>query len=368
MWDNVVGRHIRRCNRNLLLVNALILAALVLLGFANFRYLLNCFQGPFPVNSSTLDKITDPTREAHYYVSVDNLSVVETGLQWVEDRVDEYTHDVKSQKIMATFFLAKGTRPLIVKSPSGSGATHYTGALIPVPAEVRAYFQKEFLDKTHRQFDDVFAPFMLDATGFRDDAYIGLAICIPIGLLAAWNVSKAVARIQNVQNSPIYKWLGHYEQSPELVAQAIDDELKNYKDCPSISSNLLLRPCSMTLLPSWLLHKSFFHFTTMRLNEIVWVHQKVTKHSVNFIPTGKTFAILIYDANGRTVEVDAGRRSEQKISGFAAALQTRIPWVAFGYSNELKNLYKKSRRDFAETVRARRIEYLQKKADSAAAS
>ena len=106
----------------------------------------------------------------------------------------------------------------------------------------------------------------------------------------------------------------------------------------------------------------------MHLNEIVWVHQKVTKHSVNFIPTGKSFAILIYDANGRTVEVDAGRRSEQKISGFASALQTRIPWVAFGYSNELKNLYKKSRRDFVETVRARRIEYLQKKADSAAAS
>lgn len=360
MWDNVVGRHIRRCNRNLLLVNALILAALVILGFANFRYLLNCFDGPFPVISGTLDKITDPTREAHYYVSVDNLSVVETGLQWVEKSVDESTHEVKSQKVTATFFIAKGTRPLIVKSPSGSGATHYTGALVPVPPDVRAYFQKEFLDKIGRQFDNVFAPFMLDATDFRDNAYIGLAISIPIGLLAAWNVKKSVARIQNVQNSPIYKWLGHYEQSPELAAQAIDDELKNYKDCSSISS--------ITLLPSWLLHKSFFHFTTMQLNEIVWVHQKVTKHSVNFIPTGKTFAIVIYDANGRTVEVDAGRRSEQKVSGFAAALQKRIPWVAFGYSNELKNLYKKRRRDFVETVRARRTEYLQKKADGAAAS
>ena len=118
----------------------------------------------------------------------------------------------------------------------------------------------------------------------------------------------------------------------------------------------------------WLLHKSFFHFTTMHLNEIVWLHQKVTEHSVNFIPTGESFAIVIYGANGRTLEVDAGRRSGQKISSFADALQTRIPWVAFGYSSELKNLYKKSRRDFAETVRARRIEYLQKKADSAAAS
>jgi hypothetical protein len=173
MWDNVVGRHIRRCNRNLLLVNALILAALVLLAFANSRYLLNCFQSPFPINSEALDKTTDPTQEAHYYVSVDNLSVLETGLQWVEKSVDKYTNEVKSQKVTATFFVAKGARPLIVKSPLDSPATHYTGALIVVPADVRAYFQKEFLDGRQRQFDDVFAPFMLDATDFRSDAYIG---------------------------------------------------------------------------------------------------------------------------------------------------------------------------------------------------
>jgi hypothetical protein len=170
--------------------------------------------------------------------------------------------------------------------------------------------------------------------------------------LAAWNVKKAVARIQNVQNSLIYKWLDHYEQPPEPVAQAIDEEFKNYKDCSGVSS--------ITLLPSWLLHESFFHFTTTHLNEIVWVHQKVTRHSVNFIPTGKTYAIVIRDANGRTVEVDAGRGSKQTISGFATALQMRIPWAVFGYSDKLRDLYKKSRRDFAEAVRARRIEYLKK--------
>ena len=48
-------------------------------------------------------------------------------------------------------------------------------SVIPVPADVRAYFQKEFLDEKHRHFDDVFAPFVLGATDFRDDAYIGLS-------------------------------------------------------------------------------------------------------------------------------------------------------------------------------------------------
>src|SRR6516225_5109713 len=61
--------------------------------------------------------------------------------------------------------------------------------------------------------------------------------------------------------------------------------------------------------------------------------------------TGKTYAIVIHDASGRTIEVDAGRGAEQMISGFATTLQLRIPWVACGYSDELRNLYRKSRRD-----------------------
>ncbi|HKE26326.1 MAG TPA: DUF6709 family protein [Bryobacteraceae bacterium] len=358
MWDNVVGRHIRRCNRNLLLLNAAILGALGLLAFWNSRYLLNCFQGPFPIKFETLSKITDPQKEAHYYVSVDNLSLVETGLQSVEKNVNKSTYEVKSEKVTATFFLAKGSRPLIIKSTSESGAKHYAGALVPIPNDVRAYFQKELLDERHMQFDDVFAPFMLDATDFKGDAYIGLGICIPIGLLAAWNVRKAVARIQNVQNSPIYKGLNHYEQPPELAAHAIDEEFKNYKNRSPISS--------ITLLPSWLLHKSFFHFTAMHLNEIVWVYQKVTRRSVNSIPVGKTFAIVVYDANGRVVEVDAGRGSEKVASSFVAILQKCIPWAVFGYSDELKDRYKKSRSDFAEAVRARYIEYSNKAASRGA--
>jgi hypothetical protein len=291
-------------------------------------------------------------------VSVDNLSVIETGLQSIEQSVDKYTHAVTSQKTTATFFVAKGNRPLIIKSQSDSKASQYTGALVPVPADVRAYFQKEFLDARHKQFDEVFAPFLLDATDFRGNAYIGLAICIPIGLLAAWNVKKAVARIQNVQNSPIYKWLDHYGQPPEVVAQAIDQEIKNYKDGSPISS--------ITLLPSWMLHESFFHFTTLHLNEVVWVHQKITRHSVHFIPTGKSFAIVIRDAYGRTIEVDAGRGSEQVVSGFALALKMRMPWAASGYSDELKSLYTHRRRDFAGIVNTRRIEYMRNMAACAA--
>ena len=54
-------------------------------------------------------------------------------------------------------------------------------------------------------------PYVIDATSFRNDAYIALAISVPVCLFAAWNLKKAIMRIQNFENSPIYKWLAHYE-------------------------------------------------------------------------------------------------------------------------------------------------------------
>jgi hypothetical protein len=290
-------------------------------------------------------------------VSLDNLSVVETGLQSVQKTVDKYTGQVKSETVTAAFFVAQGSRPMIVKSPSDSHATHYTGALVAVPEDVRNYFQMDLLNEKHRRFDDVFAPFMLDATDFRGDAFIGLGICIPVGLLAAWNIKKAVARIRNVQNSPIYQSLNHYGQPPELVAQAMDQEFKNVEDCSPITS--------VTLLRSWLLHRTFFHFTAMHMNEIIWVHRKVTKNYVNFIPAGKTYSIMIYDAGGHNIEVN-GHRSEEKVSSLETALRMRIPWTVFGYTDEIRDIYKKSRKDLVEAVRTRHVEYLQKTAGSSA--
>jgi len=41
MWDNVIGFHVWRCNRNLLLVNAGIVALVLVLAYFAERYLYN---------------------------------------------------------------------------------------------------------------------------------------------------------------------------------------------------------------------------------------------------------------------------------------------------------------------------------------
>jgi hypothetical protein len=350
MWDNIVGRNIARCNRNLLWTNVVILSLLLFWAYSQQRYLFNCFAGPSPISQEQLSKINDPGGLRRYFVSIDQLKPFETGLQTIERTKDKYTNEVRSERVTASYFAAPIQKKLLlIKSPNSSASARYEGALEPVPSDVRSYFQRQVLDKRQRKFEDVFLPYFVNAASFRTNAYIGLAFAVPLGLLAAYNIAKALTRINNIEASPVYKWLLHYDQPPAATGQMIDQDLKASGDSST------LRPFSLT--SSWLLHKTFFNFKVTQLSEIVWVYQKVTRHSVNFIPTGKTYGVIIADKFGRKIEVDAGRGAQEKVASFVTALVNRIPWVIAGYSDQLRNEYQKNRAAMIAAVDARRAQY-----------
>jgi hypothetical protein len=350
MWENIVGRNIARCNRNLLWTNGVILSILLFWAYSQQRYLYNFFTGPSPISQHELTKITDTGVLHRYFVSIDQLKPFETGLRTVERTKDRYTNEVKSERVTASYFAAPIQKKLLlIKSPNSAVSASYEGALAPVPPGVRSYFQKQVLDKRQKKFEDVFLPYFVDATGFRANAYIGLALGVPLALLAAYNIGKAMTRMNNVEASPIYKWLQHYDQQPAATGQMIDQDLKASGDSST------LRPFVLT--SSWLLHKTFFNFKVIQLSEIVWVYQKVTRHSVNFIPTGKTYGVIVADKFGRKIEVDAGRGAQQHVANFVTALVNRVPWVIAGYSDQLRNEYQKNRAALIAAVDARRAQY-----------
>jgi hypothetical protein len=351
MWDNVIGRHIRRCNRNLLLVNTAILLALFVWAFSSERYLYNCLKGPFHVTHQGLRSIANANSLRQYFVSVDDLKPLETGLRYTETTKDKYTQQVKSQKVTATYFAAPlEDGILLIKSPAPNAASSYEGALISVPDEVRAYFQRELLDPKGRQFSEVFLPYLLDAKSFRTEAYWVLLFAFPLFGLAALNVRKAITRMSDVDATPISRSLGRFDQPPSNVAQMIDQDLKTHGDLSPIKS--------LCLTSSWLMRKSFFGLDVMHWSEVVWVYQKVTSHSYNFIPTGNTYAVIIIDKYGRSIEIDAGRwKAKEATSKLLQVLVSQMPWIAVGYIKELKQLFEQNRGDFVAAVQERRKQY-----------
>jgi hypothetical protein len=199
------------------------------------------------------------------------------------------------------------------------------------------------------QFDGVFLPYILDASNFRSDAY-WLLLFVPVAGLALMNIVKAISRSRNVDASPIVRSLRRFSQPPETVAVTIDQDLKTNPDQSSIRS--------VHLTPSWLLHKSLFGLTVLHWSEIVWAYQKVTSHSYNFIPTGKTYAVIIADEYGRLIEVDAGRwKAKDATTRFLQVLVSQLPWIAVGYTDDLKRDFEKNHAGFVAAVQERRKQY-----------
>ena len=94
-----------------------------------------------------------------------------------------------------------------------------------------------------------------------------------------------------------------------------------------------------------------FGLTLTRLDDLVWVYQKVTKHSVNFIPTGKSYAAILCDRNGARLEVQA---NEAQALALLNLLVNRNPWMMVGYDAAREKAWNKERAAILQAIDARR--------------
>ncbi len=138
MFSSFVEGQIRRTNRNLLLTNALlVLGVLAALALTN-RYWYNFVAGPFPTDQQTVLATTDADTVRRYYLTLTGDEVIDP--DWREVTVQKSrSGSVTSRKITAQYLaLALGDRLLLVKNPTASTATTYTGKLVALPADIKA--------------------------------------------------------------------------------------------------------------------------------------------------------------------------------------------------------------------------------------
>jgi hypothetical protein len=331
MEYSIVDKNIRRCNRNLLITGAFIVLALLGLAAFNNRYFYNFFLGPFAVDGSTLATTANPVAGSKYFVAIKGDQVIETGFQQVQKRVDKYTREVKSETVTADYVaLGVGGRLLLVKTPVGHTGTEFTGALVEIPEDINSQFISE-VGRKRQEMRGVFLPVMLDATDFRWSGYLGLGIGVPLLAFGVWSLAKAGKRMANHDAHPIIKSLARFGL-PRNVVTTIDEEAKNGAQTASIDS--------LTLTPSWLLYATRYSLAVLRCDEVIWAYKKVTKHSVNFIPTGKTYAVIVGRRDGKLQEITC---RQKKADAILEELARRWPWTLIGYSDDLAAAWKSNR-------------------------
>ena len=337
---NWLEQETKRANRNLLLVNAALLLCLLGALYANWQYYANFALGCKPISAEELSSLTSSGQRFRNFVTVRGSKSVASGYQDIEQHVEESSGRVLSTDTKDEYILLKvGSRILLVKAPNSAQSLEFSGQLVPTTEAV----QQDLVAPIARSNPDIAAmilPFTLDATDYRTQGYWAIGIGVPLFLLGCWNVSKALKRTAEPQLAPIWKQLSLYG-NPEQLSSQIGTELlaphTNYK--------------ALRLTQSWLLRKRFFSTWVSPLDEVVWAYKKVTRHSVNLIPTGKSYTAIIVGRHRQRIE---HKMSQKKVDALLTELASRVPWAVYGFNADLDNVWKKDPGEFIAAVDSRR--------------
>jgi hypothetical protein len=91
----------------------------------------------------------------------------------------------------------------------------------------------------------------------------------------------------------------------------------------------------------------------------------VTKHSVNFIPTGKTYSVILV---GRHRQRTEEQMKEKAVNDLLMELAGKVPWALFGFDQNLDKAWRKDLAGVIRTVDLRRQQQTQAKTAAAAAT
>lgn len=100
-------------------------------------------------------------------------------------------------------------------------------------------------------------------------------------------------------------------------------------------------------------------------NKMMWAYQNTVTHRTNGVKTGTTYNVMIFDEitpKGHTFAV----ANESIAQDMLTLINTTLPWVVVGYSDELKKLYNKERSQFLQ-LRYNTCEHIAAEPSAAAA-
>ena len=334
--DTWVHQRIRATYRRRTIAWCLIASAAVLFATSQHRYISNFLSGPFDFGQAELDAIEDVAAAPRYFVRVTGSRALDTGIQQLTTRKRTGTETTRS--VSASFYaFVVGERFLVVKR-SHPGATSAVGELLPMPAELQQHL---FATQQMQAIRGRFYPYYLDESAFRVPGYIGAAVALVLVILLVKYGLPAWRYARDAASHPVVKRVALWG---DPLATAV--EARREAESPRY------RGGSWRVGDKYVIQSAPFAFDLLRLSDLLWGYKKVTKHSVNFIPTGKTYACILA-CYGGTAEVTGREKDADALLAFVAE---RVPWAVFGYTDELSRAFKDKPAEFYAVVGQRKRE------------
>ncbi len=333
MSNDFIENTIRRFNLNQLFLSlagiAIVLIGLVLSG----RYLVNMVFGPFQMDKADLLALKDANL-LKYYVTVEGDDHATTGYSYVS------TSDSGKENTEAYYnVLLVNDRLLLVKSGVSEIQNRMTGALVNNSTEINTKVINE-LEAEMPQIKGAFLPFMLDTTNFYTAGYIGLAIGGVLGLVALFGFVLSIYRLLNLEAHPAIKNLARFGEVNSTIAtinSEMDTEHEQIGKKIHFTQNWVVSTASGLAAAPY--------------RDLIWCYKQVTQHRTNGIPTGKTYALTLFDRFGKNVILPG---KEPEVDQMINIVERRAGGVVLGYSKDLAAMWQKDRQKFILAVDDRR--------------
>jgi hypothetical protein len=342
MESTIVWRQIQKFNNSLRWHNLIGITLLIGLGALQYRYLRNCFLGPQKIESAELLKITDPSQLDRDFVTFTSEKAFDTGFQKVsKSRSSETT---TNKYVVA---LVGGEKALLVEAQPSDNLDKptFTGGLSTISYDVQTKIVDPLLQEAPTMKARML-PMLLETGDYRTWSYALVPLLLGGIGICSWNIYQAKARSEDPRKHPVYKSLSRYGEA-DLMATNIDRELRTHYNIEELKTE------TTYITPAWLIHPQTYGLHVIQLDKLMWVYKKVTSHSVNFIPTGKSYELLMHDSLGREHTI---KMSENLVHDTIEQINRYAPWAVVGFTDEIKSLWDKQRDDFNTLVEERKKE------------
>lgn len=338
--DTWICRMITEKSVRKITVCAVMAVCIALFLFMQKRYIQNFIDGPYNLSAADLDRISDVSQTPQYFVRISGSKAIDTGIQKfaVHTRNGVETDRSVSAKYYA---LVMGEKFLIYEGEY-TPETTVEGALAEMPAEVSNHL---FSSREMLEIRSQFYPFYINTKPFHSIGYFVITVLVCLGAVLAYIGIPAWRYWRNPALHPLIKRISRWG-NPTLVASAAERQFSSPR----------FKAGGWTVTKEFLIKSTFFTFDIFRLTDLLWAYKTITKRSVNFIPTGKSYAAILIFYDG-TVEIKGSEIAADRSLSLAAE---SAPWAVFGFSEEILDYFNKSTPDFCATIEARKQEFLKK--------
>lgn len=221
-----------------------------------------------------------------------------------------------------------------------------TGTIMPIKGESWTFY-REYIDSLGwtDEEEEIFLPYAIMVGDLGENNTGAFFIVLIIGaivlILGLWLLIRGLTggALKNIKK---------YCEATGNSDAAMQRLERFYASTPAVGG--------VRVSPEFFMVVTGFGVMLEETRNVIWVYEHVVRHSVNLIPTGKTYSLMAMKADGNRMEITmrGKKQAEQTLDYIGHSL----PYLFYGYDDQLMAAYNKNRQSMIQAVADRRAQFL----------